>query len=77
MCAEGLVARVRDAADRRVTRIELTDGGRARQAELATVADDLDLRLRSLFTADEYDVLDRAISRITAYAEESDVITSR
>lgn len=71
MCAEGLVTRVRDENDRRVTHIELTDEGIARQAELARVAAGLDRQLRRLFTAEDLAVLDRVLIRLSDYTEET------
>lgn len=77
MSGDGLLERLRDPADRRVARIRLTEAGRRRYRELAKVADTLDTQLRSLFTPDEYAVLERAIDRITAYTEEPHVIAHR
>jgi MarR family transcriptional regulator for hemolysin len=71
MCAEGLVTRVRDENDRRVTHIELTDEGIARQAELARVAAGLDRQLRRLFTPEDLAVLDRVLIRLSDYTEET------
>jgi len=71
MCAEGLVTRVRDENDRRVTHIELTDEGIARQAELARVAAGLDRQLRRLFTPEDLAVLDRVLTRLSDYTEET------
>jgi MarR family transcriptional regulator for hemolysin len=71
LCAEGLVTRVRDENDRRVTHIELTEEGVARQAELARVAANLDRQLRRLFTPEDLAVLDRVLIRLSDYTEES------
>src|SRR5271165_5777205 len=72
LCAEGLVVRRRDAADRRVTRIELTDAGRDRYQDLAAVAERLDRDLRALLTEGEGEMLDRVLVRITTHIEEAD-----
>lgn len=74
---EGLVVRRRDEVDRRVTRIELTDAGRALYERLAEVAEGLDAALRSLFTPEEEELLERMLIRITAYAEDAHVSTRR
>jgi len=71
LCAEGLVARVRDEQDRRVTHIELTEEGVARQAELARVAAALDGELRQLFSNADLAVLDRVLKRLALYTEET------
>src|ERR1700730_8625449 len=47
VCGAGLVVRRPDPVDRRVTRIELTDLGQTRHAELATIAHGLDRQLRA------------------------------
>ncbi|HWW52715.1 MAG TPA: MarR family transcriptional regulator [Acidimicrobiales bacterium] len=71
LCAEGFVVRVPDDRDRRVTRIQLTAAGLARQKELATVAAALDRDLRRIFSAHELAVLDRVLARLAAFTEES------
>lgn len=75
LCAEGLVVRVPDDRDRRITRIQLTPAGVARQKELATVAAALDRDLRRIFTAHELAVLDRVLTRLAAFTEESHVFS--
>jgi MarR family transcriptional regulator for hemolysin len=71
LCADGLVTRVRDDSDRRVTHIELTEEGITRQGELARVAAALDRELRRLFTAEDLAVLDRVLTRLALYTEET------
>jgi len=61
---EGLVVRRRDARDRRVVRVCLTDAGRARHEELRAIAVDVDRQLRSLLTPEEARTLERLLQRI-------------
>jgi MarR family transcriptional regulator for hemolysin len=75
LSAEGLVVRVPDEHDRRITRIELTPAGLARQAELATVAAALDRELQAIFSARELAVLDRVLARLALFTEGSHVIS--
>jgi MarR family transcriptional regulator for hemolysin len=77
LCAEGLVRRVADERDRRVSRVELTPAGVARHSQLATVAAALDRDLRQLFTDHELAVLDRVLARLATYTEESHAFSQR
>jgi MarR family transcriptional regulator for hemolysin len=77
LCSQGLVVRVPDERDRRITRIQITPAGLARQKELATVAAALDRQLRSLFSAHELAVLERVLARLADFTEESHVFSSR
>jgi DNA-binding MarR family transcriptional regulator len=61
---DGFVVRTRDAADRRIMRVQLTDTGRARQAELKAVIARIDDRVRSVLTAKEADVLQAALDKV-------------
>ena len=61
---DGLAVRTRDARDRRITRVRLTDAGLARLEEMAVVIDRCDLQLRSQLTPREQSVLERALDKI-------------
>jgi|SRR5438132_10067872 MarR family transcriptional regulator for hemolysin len=65
--AEGLVRRRPDRADRRVTRVELTEAGRRRHREVAQVVDGLEARLRGLLSAREVATLSRVLDRLHAH----------
>jgi DNA-binding MarR family transcriptional regulator len=65
---EGVVRRARDAADRRVVRVRLTEAGEARLDEIATVMKRCDERLRSLLTPKEQTVLQTALDKVFDFA---------
>jgi MarR family transcriptional regulator for hemolysin len=65
--AEGLVERRRDPDDRRVTRVYITDGGRARHLELSEVAAAVDAELRGLMDAKAETVFRDVLHRIGAH----------
>jgi MarR family transcriptional regulator for hemolysin len=65
--AEGLVQRRRDAHDRRVTRIDITEAGRVRHAELSAVADSVDAELRSLMSSREEATFRAVLHRVAAH----------
>ncbi len=67
MAAEGLVRRVQDTSDRRVTRISLTPAGRKLHRSLASIAEGLLGEFDSLMSERERVVLDRVLSRIDAH----------
>ena len=69
--AEGLVTRVADPRDRRVTRIDLTAAGRQRHAELAAVAARHDAEMRALLDPDEERVFRSVLARITDHLSTS------
>ena len=73
MCAEGLVARQRDAHDRRIIRISLTEAGRRRWAELHTLADAHETEITRLLTDRQMQHLDAAIRAITTALEDAHV----
>jgi MarR family transcriptional regulator for hemolysin len=64
----GLLVRRRDPRDRRITRISLTDAGRARQRQLVATTGQLDAELRALATEEElvtfFAVLDRLVDHV-------------
>jgi MarR family transcriptional regulator for hemolysin len=60
----GVLVRTRDAQDRRITRITLTDRGRERLVEIAAVMADCDRRLREQISEDEARVLQDACERL-------------
>jgi MarR family transcriptional regulator for hemolysin len=64
LVADGLVRRVRDPQDRRVSRVELTAKGTAAADRLRVVADQADARLRSRFTPAELATLYRLLYRM-------------
>jgi DNA-binding MarR family transcriptional regulator len=68
MEGEGLVQRTRDDADRRILRVTLTDAGRARLAEIATVMARCDLQLRALLTPEEAAVVQGALDKLFDFA---------
>jgi MarR family transcriptional regulator, transcriptional regulator for hemolysin len=77
LCRDDLVVRRRDPLDRRVTRIELTESGQARHAELAKIAHGLDRQLRAVLGDEDCALLDRVLIRITEHLEETHDITNR
>jgi MarR family transcriptional regulator for hemolysin len=64
LVADGLVRRVRDPRDRRVSRVELTAHGTAAADRLREVADAADTRFRALFTSGELATLYQLLYRI-------------
>jgi DNA-binding MarR family transcriptional regulator len=64
---DGYVTRTRDASDRRIMRVTLTDQGAERLAEIAVVMAEGDRQLRSVITEEEADVLQRALDKIFAF----------
>jgi MarR family transcriptional regulator for hemolysin len=77
LCGEGLVVRRRDALDRRVTRIELTEAGQARHSELAAIAHGLDRQLRAALGDEDCALLDQILIRVTNHLEETHDLASR
>jgi MarR family transcriptional regulator for hemolysin len=65
---DGLVQRTRDAADRRIMRVRLTDLGRARLAELKAVMVRVDEQVRAVLTAEEATVLQTALDKVWGLA---------
>lgn len=70
LCAEGLVARQRDERDRRVIRVSLTAAGKARWADLHTIADAQESYLTGHLTAPQRRALSDAITTITTAMED-------
>ncbi len=74
MAADGLIERVRNRADRRVSYVELTPAGRVHLDRVEAYAEVQDKELRSLFTPEEAatlaELLIRTRDRLT---EEADV----
>src|SRR5437016_7666940 len=65
--AEGLVRRRPDRADRRVTRVEVTEAGRRHYQDVVQVVDRLDARLRGLMSERELATLSRVLDRLSAH----------
>lgn len=65
---DGIVRRNRDANDRRITRVRLTDAGEARLAEIAAVMERCDRTLRAQLTKQEADVMQRALDKLFDFA---------
>src|SRR6266850_1680674 len=61
--ADGLLERRRDAHDRRVARIRVTEAGRKAETRLRAIADAMDAELRELLGAD-HAVVERGLQRI-------------
>ncbi len=70
--AEGLVTRRADPDDRRVTRIDLTDAGRQRYAQLAEVAARYDAEMHALLDADEERIFRSVLSRLADHLSPPD-----
>jgi MarR family transcriptional regulator for hemolysin len=64
LAADGLACRVRDPQDRRVSRVELTAGGKAHLDRVEASMTKADTDLRRLFTAKELDTLSALLNRI-------------
>jgi MarR family transcriptional regulator for hemolysin len=65
---EGIVQRTRDAGDRRIMRVTLTDSGRRRLTEIKKVIARVDDQVRSVLTAQEADVLQTALDKVWGLA---------
>jgi MarR family transcriptional regulator for hemolysin len=65
---EGIVQRTRDAGDRRIMRVTLTDAGRARLKEIKAVIERVDDQVRSVLTTEEADVLQTALDKVWGLA---------
>jgi MarR family transcriptional regulator for hemolysin len=73
LVAEGLVRRVRDPQDRRISRVELTADGKDAADRYTAVANRSDAEFRSLFTAEELSTLYDLLYRIQDhYAKEKE-----
>ncbi len=66
--ASGLVTRTRDAANRRIHVVELTEAGQAAFTRLQQAAVAFDARLRAGLTEDELDQLSDLLGRLAANA---------
>jgi MarR family transcriptional regulator, transcriptional regulator for hemolysin len=66
MDARGLITRTRDAANRRVQVVELTDAGEAAFLRLREAATAFDARLRSGLADADLDQLDRLLGALAA-----------
>src|SRR3954465_12486386 len=62
--AEGIVTRTRDAADRRIIRLNLTPAGLDRLEEIRVVMARCDAAMRAVITKQEADVLQRALEKL-------------
>jgi len=73
LVSEGLIARERDAGDRRVWRITLTAEGRSQLQRASVIAEQVDTEFRSHFDAGELDTLELLLGRILdRYQKEAD-----
>jgi MarR family transcriptional regulator for hemolysin len=72
----GLVVRRRDPDDRRAVRVELTEAGEARHAELRTAVIAFDRRLRSGLTASELVELRAVLAKLEANVSSVDDVRS-
>jgi len=74
LASDGLILRVRNPTDRRVSYVELTPAGRAHLDEVEAYAEQQDKEFRSLFTPEEAAELARLLNRVrNHFAEEADV----
>jgi MarR family transcriptional regulator for hemolysin len=74
LARDGLIQRVRNRVDRRVSSVEVTPAGRRHLDEIEAEADRHDKEFRSLFTPSEQETLKRLLNRIRDhYLEEADV----
>jgi MarR family transcriptional regulator for hemolysin len=74
LARDGLLERVRNQVDRRVSSVELTAAGRAHLDEIEAEAERHDKEFRSLFTPAEEETLKRLLNRIRDhFLEEADV----
>jgi MarR family transcriptional regulator, transcriptional regulator for hemolysin len=74
LAGDGLIERVRNQADRRVSHVQLTPAGRAHLDHIEAYVEIRDKEFRSLFTDDEATVLTLLLTRIKdRYTEEADV----
>ncbi|MFI5042130.1 MAG: MarR family winged helix-turn-helix transcriptional regulator [Acidimicrobiales bacterium] len=71
LCADGLVRRRRDDLDRRVIRIELTEAGLRRWAELKDMATTMDRRLTVHLAPEDRLALDQALDLILDAMEDA------
>jgi MarR family transcriptional regulator, transcriptional regulator for hemolysin len=71
LCSEGLVERRRDELDRRIVRIELTEVGAKRWAQLKDVATTMDARLTRYMSDDQRLALSAAIDSIHRALEDA------
>ena len=67
----GLVVRTREANDRRAVRVELTDAGRAKHAELLQAVIGFNRRLTAGFDKDELEQLRGLLARLEQNVRES------
>ena len=73
LVADGLVCRVRDPQDRRISRVELTADGKEAADRYTAVANRSDAEFRSLFTPEELSTLYGLLYRIQDhYAKEKE-----
>ena len=77
LVAEGLVRRVRDVDDRRVSSTLLTAKGRAHLRKAVQVADRLDADLRCLFSESELQTLRDCLGRIAEHHGRSELDDNR
>lgn len=64
---EGLIERQRDAADRRVTRILVTEAGQRHHLHLAMVAADMETQMRSLLGDGQYEQLGEVLEAVQGH----------
>jgi DNA-binding MarR family transcriptional regulator len=74
LATDGMIKRVRNQTDRRVSYVELTPQGQAHLDEIEAYAESQDKEFRSLFTEAEAATLERLLNRIRDhFMEEADV----
>ncbi len=74
LASDGLIERVRNQADRRVSYVELTPAGRAHLDRVEAHAEIQNKEFRSMFTEDEAAALTELLTRIRdRFTEEDDV----
>jgi len=78
LSADGLIVRVRDLDDRRVSLVELTAAGKEHLRTIESRAAELDQAFRAMFTAAEIATLRRLLTRIRhSSTKEADVSPAR
>jgi MarR family transcriptional regulator for hemolysin len=74
LATDGLIQRVRNEADRRVSYVELTPAGRAHLDRVQAHAGVMDKEFRSMFTPEEAATLTELLTRVRdRFTEEADV----
>jgi MarR family transcriptional regulator for hemolysin len=74
--AEGLIERVRNGSDRRVSYVELTPAGRAHLDRVEAFAAEQDKEFRSLFTLEEAQTLRQLLTRVRDHLVKEDDVNN-